>query len=74
MTKSEQLQAILNKSGINTRRVKVLGIFAHVDTYKTHERALADIMSTAGFKTSMASDGVHLDGVNGFRMVFQVAL
>lgn len=73
MTKSQQLESILNRSGINTRRVKVLGEYAHVDTFRKYERPLSDIMHTAGFKTLSVSDGRHMDSFDGFRMVFQVA-
>lgn len=73
MTKSEQLETILNKAGINTRRVKVLGPFAHVDTFEKYEAALTDIMNTAGFVKLWAKNGVHLDKVDGFRVVFRVA-
>lgn len=71
-TKSQQMQTIINKSGINTRRVQVLGSLVHVDTFAKYEGRLLDLMSTAGFAIRMVSNGVHLDGVDGFRMVFQV--
>jgi hypothetical protein len=72
MTKSQQMEAIINKSGVNTRRVLVLGRFIHVDTFNKYETKLTDLMTLSGFKALSASDGVHMDGVNGFRMVFSL--
>lgn len=72
-TKSQQFEATLNKAGINTRRVLALGAFVHVDTFCKYEAKLTDLMSLAGFKVRSAVDGVHMDGVHGFRMVFQIA-
>lgn len=73
MTKSAQMEALLTKAGINTRRVLAFGSFVHVDTFHKYEAKLTDLMTNAGFAVRSASDGVHMDGVDGFRMVFQLS-
>ena len=71
-SKSAALHFILDKAGINTRKVTVLGSFAHIDTFEKYENKLLDLMSNGGFVIRSVSNGVHLDGVDGFRMVFQL--
>lgn len=70
MTRSQQFEAVLNKAGINTRRVKALGSYIHIDTFTKYEGALRDMLGNAGFALLSATDGKHMDGVHGFRMVF----
>ena len=73
MTNSQRMEAILTGAKINTRRVKVLGSFVHIDTYEKYENAVTDLMSMAGFALLMASNGRHMDGVDGFRLVYKLA-
>lgn len=73
MTKSTDLEAILGNAGISTRRVKVLGSYAHVDTFEKYEESLTEIMGLAGFKKLWAKGGIHLDKFAGYRVVFQLA-
>lgn len=72
MNNSERLESALTRSGIHTRRVKVLGSFAHIDTFQKYEPALLDLMSLAGWGLLSARAGRHLDGFDGFRMVFRL--
>ncbi|QIG67881.1 hypothetical protein EVC29_081 [Rhizobium phage RHph_Y52] len=72
MNLTDRITALFVRAGINTRRVSVIGSFVHVDTYKKYENKLMDAMTTAGFVIVQKSNGVHLDGVDGFRMVFKV--
>jgi hypothetical protein len=70
-SKSDQMAQIIAKAGINTRDVTVLGAYVHVDTFAKYRAALLHLMSTAGFRLVMERDGVHLGGLDGFRMVFR---
>jgi hypothetical protein len=70
-SKSAQMAQIIAKAGINAREVVVLGAFVHVDTFKLHRDKLAQVMGLAGFKLVLERDGVHLGGLDGFRMVFR---
>lgn len=73
MTNSQKMEAILKTAKINTRRVKVLGSYVHIDTFHKYENAITDMMSLAGFGLLMANDGRHMDGVDGFRLVYKLA-
>lgn len=73
MTSSQKMETILNAAKINTRRVKVLGSYVHIDTFRKYETAITDLMSLAGFGLLMANDGRHMDGVDGFRLVYKLA-
>ena len=70
MTKNERLAKILKDANINATNARVIGSFAHIDTFKKYENALSDLMANAGFKFHSKRDGVHLDNYVGFRMVF----
>ena len=72
MNRSQQLQAVMTKARINTRRVSVLGDFAHIDTFHKYESRITDMMTAAGFRLVSSRDGAHLDGVDGFRLVYRV--
>lgn len=73
MTKSQRLATILEAAKINTRRVLVLGSFAHIDTFEKYEGQISDLMSKAGFKLHSRSNGRHMDSFDGFRLVYQLA-
>lgn len=73
MTKSEKLAEIIAKAGINARAVKVLGSFAHIDSFAKYNDRLIDLMTSAGFKVLKVSDGHHMDGTHGYRASFVVA-
>ena len=70
MTKSQRLANILQAAKINATKVSVLGAYAHIDTFKKYEGALRDMMGLAGFRLHSIRDGAHMDGSEGFRMVF----
>lgn len=70
MPRNQQIEAILTKAGIGARRVKALGSYVHIDTFRKYEGALRDLLGNAGFTLIAANDGTHMDGVHGFRMVF----
>jgi len=72
MSRSQQMEKTLNAAGINTRRVSVLGSYIHVDTYEKYEAKLLDLMTRTGYALLSRSNGVHMDSVDGFRMVFKV--
>ena len=65
---NEKILKLLCSVGINVSSVTVLGSFVYIDTYKCWEKKLLDVMGQGGFSCISASDGVHLDDYNGFRM------
>lgn len=65
-----KIEEILIKLGVNVRKVRVLGAYAHIDSFEKYHAKIVDAMSKAGFKLHMAGGGRHLDGVDGYRMVF----
>ena len=72
MTKSERITDILTRSGVNVRNVNVIGSFVHIDTFEKYEAKLIDLMTTCGFRFRRSSNGIHLSGLEGFRMIFIV--
>jgi hypothetical protein len=66
----DRLESLLDRGGIRTRRVKVLGPYAHIDTFQKYEANLLDLMSLAGWAIHSVSNGRHMDSFDGFRMVF----
>lgn len=72
MTKSEQLRDILDRGGIPCREVHVIGNAAHIDAYKKHRIALADLMGQAGWQLTYEKDGEHMVGPPGLRLVFRL--
>lgn len=73
MTKSKKLAEIIAKAGINARAVKVLGSFAHIDSFDLYHDKLMHLMTSAGFKPVKVSRGFHMDGTHGYRASFMVA-
>lgn len=73
MTKSQKFSAIFKAGKINVIKVVALGSYVHIDTYHAYEARIIDCMTMAGFRLLKASDCHHLDGFNGFRMVFVLA-
>lgn len=71
MTASEKLLNLLAKANIRTRRVKVYGSIAHIDSYSKYHDKIVDLMTSAGFSVLKVSDGVHMDGSEGYRASFQ---
>ena len=72
MTKSEQMKTVLTKAGIAIRSLAVLGAWVHIDSFKKYEHPLRDLMAASGFQCVKISDGLHMDGTDGFRIVFKV--
>lgn len=73
MTNKQRAEAIANvlkKLGVGVRKVRVLGAYVHIDTYQKYQDKIVDALSMAGLKKHSSSDGRHLDGADGFRMVF----
>lgn len=70
--RAARFQALFTAGGINTRRVKVLGGFVHIDTFHKYAETIGHVMGGAGFRLLFAEDGRHMDGVDGFRMVFRL--
>ena len=68
--RNAKFEAVFAAGKINARRVKCLGGYVHVDTFEKHQDTLNAVMGGLGFKTIMAESGRHMDGVDGFRMVF----
>ncbi len=68
--KSQMLKETLEKAGINTKSVSVLGSIAHIDSFKKYHDALVDLMTTAGFAILRVSEGAHMDGTSGYRASF----
>jgi hypothetical protein len=72
MGKSQQMKHALVAAGINVTSVAVLGLWVHVDTFAKYESKLRSTMFAAGFQCVKVSDGIHMYGDSGFRMVFKV--
>lgn len=68
--KSEAFKAIFAGVKVSVRNVRVLGAYVHIDTFAKHEAQILDAMTKAGMKPVMVSNGRHMDGIDGFRMVF----
>lgn len=68
--RAKAIETILGKIGVNVRKVRVLGPYVHIDTFNKYADKVTDAMSMAGMMKHSESDGKHLDGVDGFRMVF----
>jgi hypothetical protein len=69
--KSKRLADSLEKAEVNVRKVTVLGAFAHIDTYEKYGDKVKDLMSSAGAKLLMEKNGAHMDGLDGYRLVFK---
>ena len=72
MTKSNEMKTMLVAAGANIRDLSILGQWIHIDTFAKYENMLRATLSAAGFQCMKISDGVHMDGTSGFRMVFKV--
>ena len=67
-----ELEAKLPKAGFKIKRILVAGGVITIDTLRKHEKALAEIMTQAGFTCIYADKIMHLDGYKGFRMRFRI--
>lgn len=68
---TEKMKSILNRLGVNYRRVTVLGTFVHIDTFEKYGDRVKHALTTAGAKLCSEKNGVHMDGLDGYRLVFQ---
>ena len=71
MEKGKKLADLLAKVGINTTSVLVIGQFAHIDSFKKYRDQIVNVMTTSGFVFHMERDEFHMDGSNGYRIVFK---
>ncbi len=69
----QQIELLLNLAGINVTKVLVLGSFVHVDSFQKYNDTLQHVFTAAGFVIVKASDCLHLDGYNGYRMSAKLA-
>ncbi|MUV20867.1 hypothetical protein GNZ25_17790 [Burkholderia thailandensis] len=60
---------LLKRAGINVRRVSCLGAFVHVDSYEKYDLQLRGIFGRMGATSVRSSEGRHMDGVDGYRIV-----
>lgn len=67
--RSARMDDLLKQAGINVRRVTCLGAFVHVDSYKKYDLQLRGIFGRMGAASVHASEGRHMDGVDGYRIV-----
>jgi hypothetical protein len=72
MTKSQEMKNLLVKAGANIRDLVILGVWVHIDTFAKYEAMLRATLAASGFQCVKISDGIHMDGTSGFRMVFKV--
>ncbi|KWO62591.1 hypothetical protein WT98_30460 [Burkholderia territorii] len=63
------MNELLERAGINVRRVTCLGAFVHVDSYKKYDQQLRGIFGRMGAAAVNVSEGRHMDGVDGYRIV-----
>ncbi|VBQ81038.1 hypothetical protein [Burkholderia pseudomallei] len=71
--RSARMGELLKQAGINVRRVTCLGAFVHVDSYKKYDLQLRGIFGRMGAASVHASEGRHMDGVDGYRIVARFA-
>lgn len=71
--RSARMGELLKQAGINVRRVTCLGAFVHVDSYKKYDPQLRGIFGRMGAASVQASEGRHMDGVDGYRIVARFA-
>lgn len=71
--RSARMDELLKQAGINVRRVTCLGAFVHVDSYKKYDLQLRGIFGRMGVASVHASEGRHMDGVDGYRIVARFA-
>lgn len=71
-SKSDRLKSALDKAGINTTRVSVLGSFAHISSYEKYHDAIVHLMTAAGWRVKRISNGYHMDGTQGYRASFEL--
>lgn len=69
--RNQKFEAVFTAGKINTRRVKCLGSFVHIDTFEKYEDKINQVMGALGAKLLMAESGRHMDGVDGFRLVYK---
>ncbi|KGV49356.1 hypothetical protein X900_5704 [Burkholderia pseudomallei BDU 2] len=67
------MDELLKQAGIHVRRVTCLGAFVHVDSYKKYDLQLRGIFGRMGAASVHASEGRHMDGVDGYRIVARFA-
>ena len=58
------------RGGINVRKVRSLGAFVHIDSFHKYADKIDRVMGGLGFRKHSESDGVHMDGIDGFRLVY----
>jgi hypothetical protein len=71
--RNAKFQATFEAGGINVRKVRVLGGYVHVDTFEKYADKLDRVMGPLGFRKFSESNGVHMDGIDGFRLVYKLA-
>ncbi|VWD60768.1 hypothetical protein BLA18628_07181 [Burkholderia aenigmatica] len=71
--RSARMDELLKQAGINVRRVTCLGSFVHVDSYKKYDLQLRGIFGRMGAASVNVSEGRHMDGVDGYRIVARFA-
>lgn len=69
--RNAKFEAVFSAGGISTRRIKCLGPFVHVDTFEKYAQQIDAVMDGLGFKKIMQENGRHMDGVDGFRIVYR---
>jgi hypothetical protein len=69
--RNAKFEAVFTAGEINTRRIKCLGSFVHIDTFEKYEDKINQVMGALGAKLLMAENGRHMDGVDGFRLVYK---
>lgn len=68
---TEKMKSVLDRLGVNYRRVDVLGTFVHIDTFEKYGDVVKHALTSAGAKLSSEKNGVHMDGLDGYRLVFK---
>ncbi len=71
--RSARMAELLKQAGVNVRRVNCLGAFVHVDSYKKYDLQLRGIFCQMGAARLYATEGRHMDGFDGYRIVARFA-
>jgi hypothetical protein len=72
MNKNIRMTEMLTQAGASIRNLVIVGRFVHIDSYAKYESLLRSVMTEGGFRCIKVSDGQHMDGTVGYRIVFKL--
>jgi hypothetical protein len=69
---ARRLSDTLERAGIATSIIRILGSYVHIDTWAKYDAALRDVLGKMGAQVQHlpgGADGKHLDGSSAYRLV-----